>query len=160
MTLSVLLQQQQQVPKASGNGLQQLSSHSIGGQTSSTLALHPGLPAKCLNPEADPAASLHLPAKPPAQSSGSRSAEGNTAKGSSQNAFALLMKASKGSAKRQPMVTAGGQVSAEGNSHSQGNLSGVQAASHAKAAASGRQQGGWQDTLQRVAADPERWSTF
>ena len=130
----------------------------IGGQTSSTLALHPGLPAKRLNPDADPAdaASLHLPGKPPAQSPGSRSAEGNTAKGNSQNAFALLMKASKGSAKRQPMVTAGGQVSAEGISHSQGNLSGVQAAGHAKAAASGGQQGGWQDTLQRIAADPER----
>ena len=121
------------------------------------------MPAKRLNPDADPEIAASL-AKSPAKSSAvapgiasaEGNAEGNAAKGSSQNAFALLMKASKGSVKRQPKGTIGGQLSAEGVPHSRGNLSGVQAAGHAKAAASGRQQGGWQDTLQRVAADPER----
>lgn len=159
-TVCALLQQQQ-LPEASSSGLQQQCRQPVGGQISSTLALNPPLPAKRLNPEdaASPHSLAKLSAKSPttssAKPSGIKAAEGNASKGSSQNAFALLMKASKSSAKRQPMGTAGGQLSAEGVSHSQGNLQGSQTASHAKAAASWP-QGGWQDTLQRVAADPER----
>ena len=66
------------------------------------------------------------------------------------------MKASKGSAKGQLMGTAGGQLKAEALSHSKGG----QAASHMSTAAVNRSQGGWQDTLQRIAAKPERWCPF
>lgn len=145
------LVQQQRLPEASGSGFEPFE-----GQTPSPLALHPHLPAKRLNPDADlgvtarPHSLAELPAKssanPSAQSPGIGSAEGNATTGKSQNAFALLMKASKGNAKGQLRGTAGGQLSTEG-SH---------AASHAKAAARSGPQGGWQETLQRVAADPER----
>lgn len=156
-TLSTALPQEQQLPDASGrSGLEQQGNQTDEGQTPSTSALHPQLPAKRLTPDADPgdAASPHLPAKFSAIDPSIRSAEGSVAKVSSQNAFALLMKASKGSAMGQSMGTAGGQLT-EGRSHSQMRSAGSQAASHAKAAVS-RPQGGWQDTLQRIAADPKR----
>lgn len=128
------------------------------GRPSSTAALHPHLPANHSNPDADqggpassasPATSL-LPSWD--RSSGVGSADGNAAKGSSQNAFVLLMKASKASAKGKLMGTPGGQLKAGGLSHSQGRPAG----NLAGAAAFGRSQGGWQDTLQRIAAEPER----
>ena len=161
------LLQQQHLPEASGSGLELRGRQPVEGQASSTSALHPNLPAKRLNPDADlgitasPSSLAELPAKSSptkssAKSPGIGSAEGNATKGSTHNAFALLMKASKGSTKRQPMDTAGGQPSAECVSHSQSNRPGSQAAIRAKVAASSRSQGGWQETLQRVAADPER----
>ena len=150
-----MLQQQQFLDASgrSGEWLEQQGSQPDEGQTPSISALHPQLPAKRLNPDAD-AAGPHLPTQSPAVTPSIRSVQGGVTKGSSQNAFALLMKASKSSAMGQSMGTAGGQLT-EGRSHSQVRSAGSHTASQAKAALS-RPQGGWQDTLQRIAADPER----
>ncbi|KAL3162367.1 hypothetical protein ABBQ32_010048 [Trebouxia sp. C0010 RCD-2024] len=152
-------QQQQQQQDEQPQQQQRQQNNQASGRSSSTTALHRQLPVKRLHPDAD----HDIPAGPvwPVNcrlpggecSPGIESADGTATKGSSQNAFALLMKASKGSAKGQQRIgAAGGQLRAEGPSHSTGRQAG-----RAGAAAFERSPGGWQDTLQRVAADPDRY---
>ena len=87
------------------------------------------------------------------------------ASGSSQNAFTLLMRASKGTSKAQPTGPLPSPPDLVANNLSDlGGSKGLTAAgvgSKPRAGVSGGRSGvqaGWQGALQRIAAHPERWA--
>ena len=85
------------------------------------------------------------------------------APGTSQNAFTLLMRASKGTSKAQPTGQSPPDLVAD-NVSSLGGSKGPTAAgvgSRPRAGVPGGRSGvqtGWQGALQRIAAHPERWA--
>ena len=146
-TFLMCLQQQQQQPlqqRQSPPAFQKEPSPSVDSQFASTASgAHSLLPAKRSHPDSDKDASPNMTVHSP----GTEAKQAPATKGSSQNAFALLMQASKGSAKGQPKA---GAPTAKGTALS------TQGAKQANVGAANRAQGSWQEALQRIAADPER----